>query len=105
MTYKDAKCMLEFERNLVCTECDPMVGYGCSSSCQFCATRTAYDTAIEALEKQTPKMVKNKGYLGRINAENIYYGECPACGKAVGSASCKKWCDQCGQSLEWSDEE
>lgn len=73
---------------------------GCEHDC-YEGYKCWWLTVKEALEKQVPKMVKNKGYLGRINAENIYYGECPACGKAVGSASCKKWCDQCGQSLKW----
>lgn len=106
MTYKDAKWRLEFERNRVCTECDPL-GYGCSSSCRFCDTRTAYDTAIEALEKQIPRKPKK--------IDNWVL--CPRCYKKKGFSynflvgmkefpdDKLSYCLVCGQAIDWSEEE
>ena len=59
--------------------------------------------AIQALEKQVPMKVKNSGE--RIPFE--WY--CPACGELLCDAGYKdtyiKYCEHCGQKLDWSDEE
>lgn len=57
--------------------------------------------AIEALEKQIPKKP--------INVEKHYY-ECPCCKQDLGVSDddifvyqnpIKKYCDNCGQALDW----
>ena len=59
--------------------------------------------AIQALEKQIPTKVKNSGE--RIPFE--WY--CPTCGELLCDDGYKdtdiKYCDQCGQNLDWGDEE
>ena len=59
--------------------------------------------AIQALEKQVPMKVKNSGE--RIPFE--WY--CPACGELLCDDGYKdtyiKYCEHCGQKLDWSDEE
>ena len=55
----------------------------------------AIDVAINALEKQTPKKPKtNDNYI-------IYI--CPCCNNFI--KLCKNYCENCGQNLDWSDEE
>ena len=55
------------------------------------------DVAIKALEKQIPKKYMRKN--GNYN--------CPICDYPVMSvcARKKKYCDNCGQAIDWSDEE
>lgn len=57
--------------------------------------------AISAIEKQIPKKVKNSGE--RIPFE--WY--CPACGELLCDDGYKdtdiKYCDQCGQVLDWEN--
>jgi len=61
------------------------------------------DMAIQVLEKQVPRKVKNSGE--RIPFE--WY--CPTCGELLCDDGYKdtdiKYCDNCGQKLDWSDEE
>lgn len=63
----------------------------------------ALGVAIQALEKQIPTKVKNSGE--RIPFE--WY--CPTCGELLCDDGYKdtdiKYCDQCGQKLDWGDEE
>lgn len=62
--------------------------------------------AIEALEKQIPK--KTKTYL--VNMKHIDF-LCPNCKKRIVSIVDGEWlagknqkfCDECGQALDWSD--
>ena len=60
----------------------------------------ALNIAIEALEKQIPKKVKiDEGY-----------GLCPICNHCIEdidfiSDNSHKYCDYCGQALDWSDTE
>ena len=58
---------------------------------------TAYDMAIEALEKQISKKPI------KIDKWGEYY-ECPVCDKyAVDNFGCKyKFCRECGQKLDWT---
>lgn len=62
----------------------------------------ALGLAIQTLEKQIPKKVKNSGE--RIPFE--WY--CPTCGELLCDDGYKdtdiKYCDNCGQKLDWSDE-
>ena len=66
-----------------------------------CSFENAYGMAIQALEKQTPKKVKNSGE--RIPFE--WY--CPTCGEILCDDGYKdtdiKYCDQCGQLLDWEN--
>lgn len=63
----------------------------------------AIEMAIQALEKQIAEKVKNSGE--RIPFE--WY--CPICGELLCDDGYKdtdiKYCDNCGQKLDWSDEE
>ena len=62
-------------------------------------TRNVIDVAIKALEKQIPKKP-------RFYAHNYY---CSVCDNLVGNNEFEwkrfKYCDTCGQKLDWSDEE
>lgn len=62
----------------------------------------ALGVAIQALEKQIPTKVKNSGE--RIPFE--WY--CPTCGELLCDDGYKdtdiKYCEHCGQKLDWSDE-
>ena len=51
----------------------------------------AFETAIEALEKQIPKKLKDDGWL-----------YCPICGRDVVMDKFD-YCPDCGQALDWSD--
>ena len=51
----------------------------------------AFETAIEALEKQIPKKLKDDGWL-----------YCPICGRDV-LMDRFNYCPDCGQALDWSD--
>ena len=88
MTYKNAIIVLSmFETHELTHEFIPIL---------------AKEKAIEALEKQIPKKV--------VVDKNIYL--CPNCG-ANAETDCGddmldyrlNFCDNCGQKLDWSDEE
>lgn len=51
----------------------------------------AFETAIEALEKQIPKKLKDDGWL-----------YCPICGRDV-LMDRFNYCPDCGQALDWSE--
>ena len=53
----------------------------------------AFETAIESLEKQIPKKLKDDGWL-----------YCPICGRDV-LMDRFDYCPDCGQALDWSDTE
>ena len=58
--------------------------------------------AIQAIEKQVPMKVKNSG-------EGIpFEWYCPACGELLCDDGYKdtyiKYCEHCGQKLDWSDD-
>ena len=62
----------------------------------------AYDLAIEALEKQIPKKpISTKGKYGHT--------ECVCCGWVVesfcGDLEQYPFCPNCGQAIDWSDDE
>lgn len=55
------------------------------------------ELAINALEKQIPKKVKEFLPLTRAR--------CPACNEIMGAHASRKYCYYCGQALDWSDSE
>lgn len=57
-------------------------------------------------DKATPKKLKNK-----TDKDGRLLLVCPTCGDVymkfwsdVETVSCRKYCDECGQKLDWSDE-
>ena len=67
---------------------------------EFCAVRKeVFTLAVEALEKQLPKKIKE------IHLDEYF---CPTCGSENGCNDGKvedKFCPECGQRLDWSDEQ
>ena len=64
----------------------------------------AFETAIEALEKQIPKQPKYE------DVDNVYGAikrTCTACGDVCmvskGAKPYEHYCRQCGQALDWSE--
>lgn len=55
-------------------------------------TIEAYSVALNALEKQIPKKLKDDGWL-----------YCPICGRDV-LMDRFNYCPDCGQALDWSDD-
>lgn len=69
----------------------------------------ALDVAIKALEKQIPKKPrKTDSYRGVL--KRVYAYVCPTCGnscleKYMNERQDTMFCWDCGQKLDWSDEE
>ena len=69
----------------------------------------AIDMAIKALEKQIPKKPrKTDSYRGVL--KRVYAYVCPTCGnvcleKYMNERQNTMFCWECGQKLDWSDEE
>ena len=64
----------------------------------------ARNIAIQAIEKQIPKKVQLR-HIRKFDGFDD--GECPTCGWTV-SRDCDgadNFCPNCGQKLDWSDEE
>ena len=57
----------------------------------------AIDVAIKALEKQIPKKPKERDCIGFNTLA------CPGCEMAL--YLYEPYCDNCGQAIDWSDEE
>ena len=73
----------------------------CYSQGNFGEQKEAFQIAIQALEKQVPMKVKNSG-------EGIpFEWYCPACGELLCDDGYKdtyiKYCEHCGQKIDWSD--
>lgn len=68
-----------------------------------CSFENAYEMAIYALEKQIPKKPQNKKYSFYPHSTLLKskYGECPNC-KSIQVDD--EYCANCGQKLDWSDE-
>ena len=60
----------------------------------------AIDTAIEALEKQIPKKPIS---LGEDIDRDV--GQCPNCKEIIDTYEDYKYCSDCGQAIDWSEEE
>ena len=69
------------------------LSYGGKADEQEEYTIEAYSVALNALEKQIPKKLKDDGWL-----------YCPICGRDV-LLDRFNYCPDCGQALDWSDEE
>lgn len=54
--------------------------------------------AVKALEKQIPRKPIEDGYFDRPCV-------CPECGQEFGFNSGFKYCENCGQAIDWSDGE
>ena len=65
--------------------------------------KEAFEIAIKALEKQIPKKPNKIGYPFDSDIDPLVYGYCPCCNTHQDSS--KKYCDICGQALDWSDTE
>ena len=68
----------------------------------------AIDVAIKALEKQIAKKPEYEAD-GYADGELVYdYAKCPICGHdfeyGINDWGCE-YCSDCGQKLDWSDEE
>ncbi len=60
----------------------------------------AIATAIEALEKQIPKKPIS---LGEDIDRDV--GQCPNCKEIIDTYEDYKYCSDCGQAIDWRDEE
>lgn len=60
-----------------------------------CSFENAYGMAIKALEKQIPKKPDF--------TEDKTFALCPCC-NGKGLFDKQKYCDNCGQKIDWSDE-
>ena len=64
--------------------------------------------AIKALEKQIPRKPIDKTKLddtASLAYENCNIIVCPTCGRRLKLKSKGKYCDKCGQKLDWREEE
>ena len=90
-------------RNNECELCDY-----CYSQGNFGEQKESFQMAINALEKQIPKKPEYEAG-GYANGELVYdYAKCPICGHdfeyGINDWGCE-YCSDCGQKLDWSDEE
>lgn len=74
--------------------------------------QNAFDIALEAMQKQVPK----KAYYNQPTKVKAFDGEsqmvaifdcvpCPVCGKWIVSNIRHKFCQYCGQALDWGNTE
>lgn len=89
-------CILITDKNECTRECSK-----CDLVMETDTLLTAYDMAIEAIEKQIPKKP--------INQSEEYdrtYGNCPCCGEmVVDYPDDFRVCSNCGQAINWGEEE
>lgn len=62
----------------------------------------AYETAIEALEKQIPKKVNNRALIA-LSFPAYLRGDCPVCGSKSLSSADTNYCNVCGQKLDFGE--
>ena len=87
MTYEDAKAKLLLE---YCPKCGEPLPEECAA-CEI-------NMAIEALERQIPK----KPVSVTISGISRYKSGACECGTAI--AMVYKYCPNCGQAIDWSEE-
>ena len=80
----------------------------CYSQGNFGNQKEAFKTAIQAFEKQIPKKPEYEAD-GYADGYLVYdYAKCPICGHdfeyGINDWGCK-YCSDCGQKLNWSEEE
>lgn len=89
-----------------CNELGKAIPCDTSLGCSF---ENAYGIAIKALEKRIPKKPrKTDSYRGVL--KKVYAYVCPTCGNArlekyMNERQNTVFCWDCGQKLDWSDEE
>lgn len=96
MTYEEALISCD----MVCTECQQLKCNKCDK--ENCAN----EFKKKALEKQIPKKPINKTALDNTIAlryENCNIVVCPNCQGRLKLKSKGKYCDKCGQRLDWSE--
>ena len=73
----------------------------------FTELEEAMEVAIQALEKQVPKKVKNIRFSRdrELAEHNIMEGECPECGETMTGNTFGEYCGSCGIALDWGYEE
>lgn len=65
----------------------------------------AIDIAIECIGKQIPKLIKTNGkYMKDFGIEPCDQVFCPNCGKRIRVKYKGKFCDKCGQAIDWENE-
>lgn len=76
---------------------------GCNGKDKYCSR---YLTLQELVDKETPKKLKSK-----TDKDGRLLWICPNCGDVymkfwsdVETITCRKYCDECGQKLDWSEE-
>ena len=102
MTESEAKWFMLIEKECINRDCD--------RNCATCDLvqsvedlNSAYSVAIQALEKQIPKKT---ALITRAGAVIKFY-PCPTCStsdKYIPVYPKQKYCVNCGQRLDWSDE-
>ena len=71
----------------------------------------AFETAISALEKQTPKKPIQANYIVKVNGvytllDENEFTKCPSCTyKDIEVKHGQKYCHICGQAIDWSNAE
>ena len=117
MTENEALNMLQAK--LTCMELYDLscVEKGCDKKCENCEynyaqgnngeQKEALKVAIQALEKQIPKKptpIDYEKYMDTVKNALFLKGSywCPNCNHVV---KCGTYCSDCGQKLDWSDEE
>lgn len=95
MTYEGAKATILLE-------------YCGADSCEGC-DNCVLGIAIKALEKQVPKKPVTRTIYNKYLQQKETFRVCPVCGINIPVprelSSWELWCPDCGQSLDWSDEE
>ena len=99
---REVKGIYEDCNNKRCDDCDLCYMQGTTGE-----HMTAIGIAIQALEKQIPKKptpIDYEKYIDVIDNARLLRGAywCPNCKRVVKSGS---FCNDCGQKLDWSDEE
>ena len=72
--------------------------------CRFPGYTTALGIAMFALEKQLPKKVKREFATEGGCITCFETTICPACGEDFEETGDYDFCPDCGQALDWSDE-
>lgn len=62
----------------------------------------AYETAIEALEKQIPKKVNNRALIA-LSFPAYIRGDCPVCRSRYLTSKDTNYCNVCGQKLDFGE--
>lgn len=112
MTNEKAISSLQMLRDLMLF--DPMSGEEIPYSCLNQDNKDLYNAAgvaIEALEKQIEKQVKNIKLVGTAGNEVFKSGDCPCCNHSVVAGFVAKkpkqedrCCGSCGQALNWEED-